>query len=781
MPILKGFPPSNTIGPGIRITEKDFSFVDAATSAHSVGLVGFATKGPVNVPTLIGSLRELHTTFGYPHPDTTDPYLIYAAEQVLQQTNSVWIVRCADVSAASSEAALTAEVDIPAAGDVVQILGNVAGTFSFDNDVFFRWRLNGVLSSKVLVVLANTDDTPLYTTDDLVDALNDQLDALDGIEFFTTGTDCLAVRTTFSYGTASSIELVSVQNAIYGPGSLVGLGTLMTQAAVTGTVDKYPNNSYQSSGNYNLVGFTGLYLHVVVEGTDNVGIDNVVQQVAISSSNTTISSIVNSINTQISDGDIPGGFEAVAVGGNLKLRTLHAGRDAKILVKSSSTAASLFGLSGKSAVGTSPQRTTKAIPETTYAAGIVTGSSTASASKTFTVTADSPGTEGNLTHVVIANDIHEGSFSVQVFNDGIQVESWGQLVKDQTSRFYAETFMALVSDYIRIVDNTGTGAPPLNGTYTLVGGTNGIPADAEDQDALLIGSQVASTGMMALSEPEQTDIDLLAVPGHSSTDVVLAMLDLCQNKRSDCFAIIDPPFGMGVREVVQWQNGSHPLNLTRFDSDFGALYWPWVKVRDTYNRIDVWLPPSCVVLSTYIHSDNLTHPWFAPAGEDRGTVFNVSAVYTQPSSDERDQMQGNRNCVNPIIKFSDSANFVVFGQKTLQRLPTALDRVNVRRMLLYVEKLIRRRARRILFDPHDDILRSQFVQIATDVLNQVRKDRGLNDFFVKCDAELNPSDVVDRNEMRAKIGVQPERAAEFMFIEFSVHRTGSFTENANTF
>jgi phage tail sheath protein FI len=156
-------------------------------------------------------------------------------------------------------------------------------------------------------------------------------------------------------------------------------------------------------------------------------------------------------------------------------------------------------------------------------------------------------------------------------------------------------------------------------------------------------------------------------------------------------------------------------------------------------------------------------------------------VYTQPSSDERDQMQGNRNCVNPIIKFSDSANFVVFGQKTLQRLPTALDRVNVRRMLLYVEKLIRRRARRILFDPHDDILRSQFVQIATDVLNQVRKDRGLNDFFVKCDAELNPSDVVDRNEMRAKIGVQPERAAEFMFIEFSVHRTGSFTENANTF
>ena len=91
---------------------------------------------------------------------------------------------------------------------------------------------------------------------------------------------------------------------------------------------------------------------------------------------------------------------------------------------------------------------------------------------------------------------------------------------------------------------------------------------------MIIGSSLAFTGLQALSDTEQIEIDLLAVPGHSSTSVIIGMLDLCQNIRQDCFAIIDPPFGLTVAEIISWQNGQHPLNLTRFDSDFDALYWP---------------------------------------------------------------------------------------------------------------------------------------------------------------------------------------------------------------
>jgi phage tail sheath protein FI len=255
---------------------------------------------------------------------------------------------------------------------------------------------------------------------------------------------------------------------------------------------------------------------------------------------------------------------------------------------------------------------------------------------------------------------------MEVYNNGVQVESWGNLTKDDTSRFYVETYMALVSDFIRVTDNTSEGAAPLNGTYSLSGGTDGIPADPDDQDTLLVGNQLGYTGLYTFSEPEQIDIDLIAVPGHSSTTVVTALLDLCQNTRMDCMAVIDPPFGLTVGEIVAWQNGTHPLNLTRFDSDFGALYWPWVKIRDNFNAVDVWVPPSGSVMATIARNDFLGAPWFAPAGLNRGTVPGITDVYNRPTLEERDLMYGNRNCINPIVQFSDLEGFVIWGQKTLQ-------------------------------------------------------------------------------------------------------------------
>jgi len=246
-------------------------------------------------------------------------------------------------------------------------------------------------------------------------------------------------------------------------------------------------------------------------------------------------------------------------------------------------------------------------------------------------------------------------------------------------------------------------------------------------------------------------------------------------------AIIDPPFGLTVKEIIDWQNGVHPLNTTRFDSDFGALYWPWVRLRDNFNRIDIWAPPSGSVMATIAHSDQLSAPWFAPAGVNRGQVPNITDVFSRPTLEERDLMYGNRNAINPIVQFVDFEGFVVWGQKTLQRRPTALDRVNVRRLMFVIEKRIRSASRQLLFDPHDDILRQKFVRIATAILTEIQVGRGVDDFRVKCDTELNTPDVIDRNEMRARVGVIPIRAAEFIFIEFSIHRTGSFAENADTF
>jgi phage tail sheath protein FI len=462
---------------------------------------------------------------------------------------------------------------------------------------------------------------------------------------------------------------------------------------------------------------------------------------------------------------------------------LHHGRDAKIVVKSDSTADALLGLANTTATGTSPSCVTGV--GSSYTCGIVTGSTNSSSEVCFTVSAESPGIDGNNTELVIENHVSDGEFTIEVYHYDNHVESWGNLTKTTTSRFYVESYIATVSDYIRITDNTDTAALPSPRTasnpYALSGGTDGIPADPTDQDTLLLGSSTAMTGLQALSDPEQVDIDVVAIPGHASTDIVSGLLTFAGNTRGDCFAILDTPFGLSVREVVQWQNGVHPLNDTRFDSDFGALYWPWLKIRDTFNKIDVWVPPSGSIMAAYARSDQIGGPWLAPAGTTRGLVPNVLDVFSRPSLDERDDMYGNRNAVNPVIQFADIDGFHIWGQKTLQRKPTALDRVNVRRMLLYVEKRIKADSRILLFEPNDGQTQERFVFLAERVLKTVSDQRGISDYIIKCDEELNTPDVIDRNELRARIGIQPTRAAEFVFIEFSIHRTGSFAEGADTF
>lgn len=784
MAILRGFPPSNTISPSVRITEKDLSFIAPEQSFHRAGLVGFASKGPINVPTLVSTQRQLNTVFGYPHPESGDPYLIYAAEQYLLVANELYIVRVADEENVSDEKADTASVDVPSAGGRIVVMSQEQGPYTFATDSFFRWRLNGVLMSKTLVVLAGT-----YTAAQLAEELNLQVDGdVDGIEFITdTGDDYIGVQTTWAFGPDSELELVSVQDAMYGgavvDGNVTGLGTGMTQAEITGSLDRYPA-SYQTAGDYDFAGLSDLNIQIVIDGTDNVLIDNVVQIIDLADlegTESTIAQVVTEINSQLVEngGDLPGGWEAYADGDNLAFRTLHHGRDARLLIKPDSTAAALFGLESVTKLGDSPIGTSGDPAEDTY--GRINGDTNSTGAITFTINADSAGIDGNATQIVIENNIREGNFILQVYNNGVEVESWGGLTKDENSRFYVETFLSLVSDWIRVSDNTANSAPPLDGTYRLAGGSDGIPSDPDTQDELIIGNRVGFSGIYALSEPEQIDLDLIAVPGHSSTAVVTALLDLCQNVRMDCLAIIDPPFGLTVQEIVHWQNGSHPLNTTRFDSDFGALYWPWVKIRDNFNRVDIWAPPSGSVMATIARSDQLSAPWFAPAGVNRGNVPNITDVFSRPTLEERDLMYGYRNAINPIVQFVDFDGFVIWGQKTLQRRPTALDRVNVRRLMFVIEKRIRGASRQLLFDPHDDILRQKFVRIATAILSEIQVGRGINDFRVKCDTELNTPDVIDRNEMRARIGVQPIRAAEFIFIEFSIHRTGSFGENADTF
>ena len=777
MALLKGFPPSNTISPSVRIAERDLSFYgDTLQSGTTGAFVGFASKGPINLPTLVRNQNDLNRIFGYPHPDTGDPYLYYAVAQYLRVSNSAYIIRVGETSTVNDYAATTAQVDLIAAGSAVEIHSNYIsayGTYVITVDSFFRWKLNGVLASKILVVPTGT-----YTPEELVNLLNEQLiPDIDGIEFFVfdDGIDqTLALRSVWAYGSEATIEFISVLNSLYGPLSEVGLGTGMTVASSSGSNQKYPTSDpYQGDGFYDFTGLTGTSLLVVVDGTDNPTIDGVIQEISLASlegSNQAIADIVSAINIEILS--LPGGFKAVVDSNKLGFETLHSGRDAKILIKTNSTATTLFGFNGKTKMGISPSGASDDINVDTLA--IISGVSNTT-DVSLTITADSAGIDGNDTTVLIENDIETGNFNLLVFNKGVQVEAWGQLSKIPGSRYYIETYLNLVSDYIRAIDNPSVPAPPANNGPNgsiLSGGTDGIPPDPDDQDSLLIGNRISFTGLYALSEPDQITIDVVAVPGHSSTRVMKALIDMC-TERGDCLALIDPPFGLTVQEIIDWSNGVHPLNNFPLNSDFAALYWPWLMITDTDNNIDVWVPPSGSVAGAYARNDDVTDPWYAPAGLERGLLTNVNDVYNRPSLAERDLMYGNGNAINPIVTFADTTGFTIFGQKTLQRRPTALDRVNVRRMMFFVERAIKNDSKYLLFEPNDENTRAKFVQIANDVLQLVSIGRGITAYTVVCDETINTPDVIDRNELRAKIGIVPTKAVEFIFIEFTLQRTGT--------
>jgi hypothetical protein len=407
----------------------------------------------------------------------------------------------------------------------------------------------------------------------------------------------------------------------------------------------------------------------------------------------------------------------------------------------------------------------------------------------MTIWADSPGLTGNLTQVQVGIESN-GNIDLAVYNNSTYVEGFAGLNLENTltnNPYYIEQYVNGLSDYIYVDHETAVIGAPAPGTYQLgattsMQGSDGYPytlqgyPDTTKIDALIGGNAQLGTGLFAISEPEKIDIDLVAAPGLNSTATIANLINLCEVMRRDCMAVIDSPAGLSSIDVAKWHNGSHPLNTMKLNSSFAALYWPWVKMRDPFNQIDVWVPPTGSVLGVYAKSEQLANAWAAPAGLRRGTIPTIEDVETYAYLAQRDSLYGNGNAVNCIVNFPVEGP-TVWGQKTLYRASTALNRVNVRRLALYLEKIIRSDTRPLIFEPHDAILEQNFVRIANGVLTQVQMNRGIYAFSVLCDSSLNTPDVVDRNELRAQIGIQPTKTAEFIYIEMTLFRTGSFEES----
>jgi hypothetical protein len=244
--------------------------------------------------------------------------------------------------------------------------------------------------------------------------------------------------------------------------------------------------------------------------------------------------------------------------------------------------------------------------------------------------------------------------------------------------------------------------------------------------------------------------------------VVNQLITMVQG-RGDTMAIID---------VVGYGSNIIPVttNAANFDTSYAATYWPWLKTIDPNSGTQVWVPASTMVPSVYAFNDNVAAPWFAPAGINRGiipTAVQTERVLTQANRDLLYQKN-----VNAIATFPNTG-VVVFGQKTLQKRPSALDRVNVRRLLIELKNYITQVADTFVFEQNDTVTRNNFLGIVNPYLATVQQRQGLTAFRVVMDETNNPPSVVDQNQLIGQIYLQPTRTVEFIILDFNILPTGA--------
>jgi phage tail sheath protein FI len=377
-----------------------------------------------------------------------------------------------------------------------------------------------------------------------------------------------------------------------------------------------------------------------------------------------------------------------------------------------------------------------------------------------------------------AEDVDQYTFTIDVYyenTDGVDelVESWTVSRKHKVDGYgrqmYLEDRINDYSDYIMVADNTAsadTVVPKANSTLLPVtGGIDGAQATS---------AQIA-TAWEEFENPDDIDVRILINGGVTSVTVQQAMKTIAES-RKDCIAVLDMPYDniASIDDMIDWRR-----NTQNFNSSYSALYAPWVKIHDTYNDRILDVPPSGYVASMIAYNDYVAQPWYAPAGFNRG-ILNVLSISSVLAKGDRDQLY--KYQINPLQTFRGQGN-VIWGQKTEQFKESALSRLNVRRMLIVLEKSISIALQSFTFEPNSEFTRFRIVSMIKEYLDILssqgafQTELGDDGYKVVCDDTNNTPAVIDRNELHVDIFVKPSRAAEFIQLQTIVTSTGaSFNE-----
>jgi phage tail sheath protein FI len=422
------------------------------------------------------------------------------------------------------------------------------------------------------------------------------------------------------------------------------------------------------------------------------------------------------------------------------------------------------------------------------------------------------GSADNIRYQILNADTASGTFSLLIrqgndnTNNPIVLETWtglsldpfaanfiSKVLGDQDQNYNVTNNQIEVSGsyfnasrYVRVsavntptpyyFDNTGVAKPqytssiPVNASGSFTGGVGTVAAGANFYETIdasntqgLVGADYNNM-ISLLSNQDEYKFNILFAPGlynSGYTSQCTSMINNTQTRGDSLFVLDLVPYNTTVSTVTTQANSRN--------TSYAASYWPWVQMIDPATGKNVWVPASTVMAGVFAFNDTVAEPWFAPAGINRGGLQVIRAEQKLPQS-SRDTLYTNK--VNPIATFPGTGT-VVYGQKTLQTQASALDRVNVRRLLIALKNYISQIANTLVFEQNTLATRNAFLSQVNPYLTSVQQRQGLYAFRVIMDDTNNTADVIDRNQLIGQIYIQPTRTAEFIYLDFNILPTGA--------
>jgi phage tail sheath protein FI len=428
------------------------------------------------------------------------------------------------------------------------------------------------------------------------------------------------------------------------------------------------------------------------------------------------------------------------------------------------------------------------------------------------------GSANNIRWQIVNPNTSSGTFDLLIrqgndnTNDQIVLETWTNLSLDPT---VANFIAAVIGDSVQNYNST-LNQVTISGSYTnqsryvrvksvnnatpLYFDNNGVAKSAFTSSIPIVasGSFSGATGNMELTSGNKYYNEIVA--GVSNSQGLIGanytdMVNLLANQDDYRFNVLLTPglidsgaFSTTVASIISnTQNrgdsiyivDQNPYNSTvgnavtaasTRNTSYAATYWPWVQTVDPDSGQRVWVPASTMIGGVYAFNDSVSEPWFAPAGINRGGLSNVIRAEQKLPQSSRDTLYSGN--VNPIATFPGTG-VVVYGQKTLQKQASALDRVNVRRLLIALKSYISQVANNLVFEQNTIATRNQFLSQVNPYLESVQQRQGLYAFRVIMDDSNNTADVIDRNQLVGQIYIQPTKTAEFIYLDFNILPTGA--------